>query len=78
MRRLWLVTLSVALVPAALLAQRPAESLPQQTWKLDGVERSAVVAGPASAVPAKGSPLVFVFQKQKDPDCAQGACGSAE
>ena len=62
MRRLWLVTVSAVLAPAvALLAQRPAESLPQQTWKLDGVERSAVVLGPATAVPANGSPLVFVF-----------------
>lgn len=62
MRRLWLVALSVVVVPGvALLAQRPPESLAPQTWKVGGVERSAVVLGPASAVPVNGSPLVLVF-----------------
>ena len=60
MRRAWLVTLSAVLVLGAQLpAQRPADSLADQTWTLNGVARTGIVAGPSSTVPAKGSPLVL-------------------
>ena len=62
MRRAWLVTLSAVLVLGAQLpAQRPADSLADQTWTLNGVARTGIVAGPSSTVPANGSPLVLVF-----------------
>ena len=48
-------------VSVALLAQRPADSLPQQMWSVGGVQRSALIAAPTTPVPANGSPLVFVF-----------------
>ena len=55
------VSCVVVCFAVTLVAQRSTDPLAAQTWKLAGVERSALVSGPTSAVPAKGSPLVFVF-----------------
>lgn len=62
MKRAGLLVLSflcVVAVPAA--AQRPADPLARQTWTIDGVERTALVASPSAPVPATGSPLVLIF-----------------
>lgn len=45
----------------SLAAERGPDPLARQTWTLDGVERSAVVASPAAPGPRAGSPLVLVF-----------------
>ncbi len=48
------------LLLCALVLVQP-DTLATQQWRIDGVERSAVVVAPSAPVPAGGSPLVFVF-----------------
>ncbi len=57
------LSIVVGSVVAGLLsvAGAPQEPVARQTWRIDGVERMALVASPGAPVPAAGSPLVFVF-----------------
>ncbi len=62
MRRACLIVavfVCVLVSPAA--AQRQAERLIRQTWTIDGVERTALVAAPSGSIAAAGSPLVLIL-----------------
>jgi polyhydroxybutyrate depolymerase len=45
----------------AVAQQRTPDPFSKQTWTVDGVERSAVVASPSAPVRSAGAPLVLVF-----------------
>jgi polyhydroxybutyrate depolymerase len=61
-RPVWLagVWAAAGFVITVAAAPQP-RALTQQTWHVTGVPRTALVAAPATAVPAAGSPLVLVF-----------------
>ncbi len=62
MRRACLiVAVFVCVLVSPAVAQRQADRLIRQTWTIDGVERTALVAAPSGLVPAGGSPLVLIF-----------------
>jgi polyhydroxybutyrate depolymerase len=62
MKRFWLLVLSfVCVVAAPAAAQRQPDPLLRQSWTIDGVERTALVATPSAPAPASGSPLVLIF-----------------
>ena len=48
-------------VAVSLDARRQADPLQRQSWKVDGVERTAIVAAPRRPEGAGGSPLVLIF-----------------
>jgi polyhydroxybutyrate depolymerase len=60
MRRIALPVCVLA-VTSTLAAHQTRSPLAPQTWTIDGVERSAVVASPAAPAGRAGSPLVLVF-----------------
>ena len=64
MRRLTLLSVAAALGAvsiAPLTAQVRPSPFARQTWTVNGVERSALVAVPVQAAPTDGVPLVLVF-----------------
>ena len=57
-----LAAMTVVATGVAPPTAAPPQSLTRQTWTVDGVERSALVAAPAtSSAPRTGTPLVLVF-----------------
>jgi polyhydroxybutyrate depolymerase len=62
MRRAWLLALPLVAASILSLAARPRQDqLTRQTWTVDGIERSALVATPSGPTPRGGAPLVLVF-----------------
>lgn len=62
MKRGWLLALTlVAASTLSVAAQQRPDLLVRQTWIVDGVERSALVASPSAPVAQGGAPIVLVF-----------------
>jgi polyhydroxybutyrate depolymerase len=64
MRPVCIGVFALLLVAASILslaAQRRLDQFARQTWTVEGVERSAIVASPSAPAPRTGSPLVLVF-----------------